>query len=309
MNKSRWVLLALTAGLAVTAGLGCGSDSGTGPEPNKSGLLPESATLEVSSSQKFEATLDGQSLPVTWWVDGVLGGLPGTGMITAEGLYIAPPEVPGGGSVIVTAKSVDDTLLKASAQVTLLKNGGSAYIDVNPTSTSVAVFDSVRFQYSASGCSPSDPVWSMQVISGSPVSAGSLDAEGVYVPPSVPSCDFEIMIMARSGDCEDKTGIARVAVRVPELFFVELEEYTASAGEGIIRGVSCAGGTGITGLDEQDEWISVPINVPAGGRYRGEIRYAAGVGDRLDLDVTVEDGPYGTPSAAFILDAGSGVGG
>lgn len=309
MTKRRWYLTAIMVGLAGLWGLRCGSDKGTGPGLMDGGLAPADAIVEVSSSQQFEATFDGQTPKVSWWVDGVRGGSPGTGMITENGLYIAPSEVTESGFVTVMAKAVDDTLLTASARVTLEKNSGTAYVEVDPGLSAVATFDSLEFAYSANGCSSDEPIWAMQVISGSSYDIGTINADGTYFPPRFPSGDFELLITATSSNCDDKTGIARVIVRVPQQFFVELEDFTDSFGEGIVRGVSCGGGSGITGFDEAGEWITIPARIPAGGRYTGYIRYAAGTTDRLDLTVTVEDGPYGTPTATFILDEGSGVGG
>ncbi len=308
MRNQRWAIAVLVVGLAVAAGLRCGSDKGMEPELPGSGLNPAGATVEVSSSRLFEATFDGLYPEVSWWVDGVLGGSPETGMITPEGLYIAPPQVTEHGSVTIMAKAFDDTLLQASAKVTLKKNGGTAYIEVSPGYTAVAIFDSLEFGYSASGCSSSDPTWSMQVISGASTDIGTIDANGTYFPPRFPSGDFELLITAKSNDCEDKTGIARVTVKMPEQFYVEFEDFAESDGSDITKGVSCGGGVGITGFDEPGEWITVPVQIRAGGRYTAYIRYAAGISDRLDLTVTVEDGPYGTPTATFILDGGSGVG-
>jgi hypothetical protein len=308
MRNRGLILAAIAVGLAVAAGLRCGSDGGIEPDFTDTGLVPARATVEVSSSQKFEASFDGQYPEVSWWVDGVRGGSSETGMITPEGLYIAPPDIKEGGSVTVVAVAVEDTLLKASAEVTLQKSSGTAYVELSPAYTTIAIFDSLDFDYSASGCAFSDPTWSIQVISGASTDIGTVDDDGTYFPPRFPSGDFELLITARSNDCEDKAGIARVAVKVPEQFYVEFEDFTDSYGSEIIKGVSCGGGTGITGLDEAGEWIRVPVHIPAGGRYTAYIRYASGRTDRLDLTVTVEDGPYGTPQTSFVLDQGSGVG-
>jgi hypothetical protein len=148
----------------------------------------------------------------------------------------------------------------------------------------------------------------MQLISGSSVDIGSIGPSGTYFPPPSPSGDFELLITAKSNDCEDKTGIARVAVKVPEQFYVEFEDFTETNGTDITSGVSCGGGLGITGLDESGEWISVPVEIPAGGRYTAYLRYAAGLTDRMDVTVTFEDGPHGTPQTTFVLDQGNGVG-
>jgi hypothetical protein len=308
MRKNRWIIGAIAVGLAVTAGLRCGSDTGMEPEVDESGLVPTRATVEVSSSRLFEAAFGGEYPEVSWWVDGIPGGSVEAGMITPEGVYIAPPQVTETGSVTVTAKAVGDTLRQASADVTLVRNSGTAYIEVDPGRSTVALFDSLVFGYTASGCPPTDPDWSIQLISGASVDIGWIDASGTYFPPRFPSGDFELLITAKSNDCEDKTGIARVAVKVPEHFYVEFEDFTETNGPDIDRDVSCGGGLGITGLDEPGEWITVPVEIPAGGRYTAYLRYAAGFTDRMDVTVTFEDGPYGTPQAAFVLDQGNGVG-
>ena len=164
MRNQRWGIAAIVVGLAVAAGLRCGSDTGMEPDLDESGLTPARATVEVSSSLQFEAAFDGQYPEVTWWVDDIPGGSPEAGMITPEGLYIAPPRVTEAGHVTIMARAVDDTLLGASAEVTLEQNGGTAYIEVDPGHSTVAIFDSLVLGYSASGCSSTDPTWSMQVI-------------------------------------------------------------------------------------------------------------------------------------------------
>jgi hypothetical protein len=146
------------------------------------------------------------------------------------------------------------------------------------------------------------------LISGGSVDIGNIDDTGTYFPPRFPSGDFELLITAKSNDCEDKTGIARVAVKVPEQFYVEFEDFTETNAINISKGVSCGGGIGITGFDETGEWITVPINIPAGGRYTAYLRYAAGLSDRMDLTVAFEDGTHGVPTATFVLDEGNGVG-
>lgn len=293
------------------AGLRCSSDKGCGPRPPESGMIPESVTLDVSSSQQFEVVFDGETPEVLWYVEGVLGGSPETGMITPGGLYIAPAKRTAAKSITVTAKAVLDTLLHASANVVVHEHDGIPSVEITPGAVTVAAFDSVEFSYSVSGCSFEDPIWSAVVISGETSDTGTLRPGGTYVAPESPIGDFELMLMAKSATCRDKTGIARVRVKMPVRFYVELEDFTDSWGDGIRKGVACGGGVGVVGLEAEGEWIQIPVTVPAGGRYTGHIRYAAGGGDVLELTVAVEGcGPDGTsPTATFVLDEGTGVGG
>jgi hypothetical protein len=315
MRNRLYLVLALAA-LAVVAGLSCSSDNGTGPVLTDSIVEPDVADVEVSSSQQFTVDLDVKSAEVLWYVDDVLGGTPQTGMITPEGLFIAPAEVPVGGSVTVTAITPADTLDDGSAEVTITKQAQSSYVEITPGMSTVAVYDSVEFAYSSPGCDApqlvaGDPTWTVEIISGSSLDAGVLRGRGAYVAPTRPDEDLELMIMASSDGCPGKTGIAKITVKKPLHFLVELEEFTASDGEGIRPGVACGGGEGVQGLDKSGEWIEIPISVKAGGRYNGYIRYASGRGDSLRLSVKVDGGgPGGTsPVVPILIAHGTGVGG
>lgn len=312
MNPRRIYMLILLAGIGAVAGMRCGSDKGCTPVPPEFRVVPDSVTVNVSSSKRFEAVFDGETPKVLWHVDDVLGGSPETGMITPGGLYVAPPEVPPHESIRVTAVALGDTLLAASATIIVHRGESASSVEVTPSSATAAVLDSVKFFSSASGCSFDDPIWTIKVISGQSSEIGLMRANGTYLAPASPGGNFELMVMAHSGSCIDKTGIAKVIVKMPTQFYVELEDFTDSWGDGIRKGVACGGGSvGVSGLDVAGEWISVPVTVPAGGPYLGRIKYAAGYNDALELTVAAEGcRPDGTgPTTTFVLDEGTGVGG
>lgn len=310
MRRHLFPLILLTAA-GVLAGLRCGSDKTSNPDTPTYGIVPDSLTLDVSSSQQFDVLFDGETPEVAWSVNGVVGGTTETGIITQDGLYIAPAAVPQGGMVSLEATPIQDPAFAESARVVLFKDGETPYITITPGDTVVAVTDSVEFSSDVFGCASGEVVWSIAPASGAGSDIGSIGADGIYVAPPSPTADFTLIVMAESQSCLDKTGIAGVVVRIPANFFVELEDFADSSGVGIDRSASCGGGLGVTGLNAPGEWISVPIEVSVGGKYIGQIRYAAGDRDTMEVTVAMEGcGEGGASSVAtFMLDSGDGVGG
>jgi uncharacterized protein YjdB len=87
----------------------------TGPPPPISVTIsPTSATVRVSKTKQFTASVQNTSnQSVTWKVSG-------GGTISSSGLYKAPSSVPSG-SVTVTAVSAQDNTKSASAAVTITR--------------------------------------------------------------------------------------------------------------------------------------------------------------------------------------------
>ncbi len=79
-------------------------------------ITPSSATIPPSTTKQFTAT-GLSSTSVTWAVDGTTGGSAATGTISADGLYTAPAAI---GAHMISATSVADTALTASASVTVV---------------------------------------------------------------------------------------------------------------------------------------------------------------------------------------------
>lgn len=112
---------AATGPIAVTAPLG----SAASPTPftvlGAITVSPASVTLIARGTQQFTAAEAGTAAmpPVTWSVNGIKGGNPAVGTITAEGLYTAPATAPSPPTVTVTATHTDDPTLSASATVSI----------------------------------------------------------------------------------------------------------------------------------------------------------------------------------------------
>src|SRR5438876_9914622 len=84
-------------------------------------IAPETAAVRVAGHATFVATDAGVRITrVRWAVNGLPGGDPALGTISADGVYMAPPVIPMPPVVTVTATHQDDASLSASATVTVL---------------------------------------------------------------------------------------------------------------------------------------------------------------------------------------------
>jgi hypothetical protein len=306
--KHWWIALCI---VVLVMGLRCGSDRGSEPEPGPEGIEPQSPTIEVSSSQQFFLISEGETLSGTWYVNDVKGGTPGAGMITSDGFYIAPAELPAGGRV--TLMVVPNAPLAAiSNQITLSKTGETPWVSISPPDTTVVVADSLVLVTEVSGCTSDELSWSNMLFRGTSADVGTLRQNGTYVAPASPDGDFELMIKAASLACMDKTGIARVIVKKPVWFAVEAEDYSEAGAPDLESNVACGGGVGISGLDIAGEWIRIPVDIHAGGTYMLRVRGMTGTQDVLTLELTAEGcGPEADPdpSVTFVMNQGSGVAG
>jgi hypothetical protein len=300
-------------GIALAAGLLAQCAEDHGPEPGLV-IVPGSPTLEVSSSQAFGVDLDGSAPVVNWYVDGVRGGTPATGMVSKSGIYVAPAEVPAGGVVTLTAKVAEDTTVEGAAEIEIIKSAESVYITLAPDTATVMAGHDIEFGSTVFGCSSDSVTWSLLRTWGGVLNIGGIDDDGVYHAPPTPGSSFGLMVMAQSATCEDKTGIARLVIHVPPTeFSVELEQFTDRLNIGGI-GIAasyCGGASGgkqVIGLDVATEWIKVPISVPVTGTYEVHLRYQATGDSPVYEALAIEGQGDPPPEAAFSLMQGSGIG-
>lgn len=124
-NWIRAIVVALNLCLLL-CGSGCGGGSSQSQQqpPQQQDpvtISPKSANLIVLSQaqQQFQAFIQGSATTsVSWLVNGVPGGNSAVGVISSNGLYLPPNEVPSG-SITVTAQSVADPTQSDAASVTL----------------------------------------------------------------------------------------------------------------------------------------------------------------------------------------------
>lgn len=302
-NKAKPKLPFIAIAAVALFRLGCGVDKSNLPEHCEFEIEVTSDTVEVSSPISFEFFSTCGPLQVCWSVEDTLGGTPSIGMITQHGLYIAPAKIPASGSVKVCAKAVDDTVERCK-HIFIVDSPQS--IRLIPSIAKVAIQDSLKFTTAITGCVPDSLVWSIEKIVGQ--SIGGITSDGVYHAPSTLRGDVAVMVMAQAKGCSNKIGLARLEITLRS-FWVEAEDFTDSSGTGIVRGVSCGGGKGVAGLDAPDEWIEIPIDVPATGFYQPWIWYASAYKDTLKLAMTTDGCGEDTSTIRFVLKDGTGVGG
>ncbi len=308
MRRSYYISMVVIF-VAAAIGLRCGTERATGPEIPEYGVTPDSADVEISSTQQFVVEFAATPAKVTWYVDGTCGGSPRTGMITPDGLFIAPHEIPPGGYVTITAKAVLDTTVRETAKAVIHGGSGTPFIQISPDSVTVILGDSTSFSAAGPGCPLADPSWSVTVVSSGSDPAGDMRSDGTYVAPSAILGDLKLMVAIESPDCPGKFGIAEAVVRKPEMFVVQFEEFSDSSGVDISRTAPChGGGFAVNGLDAPDEWIVVPYEVRAGGEYAAEIHYLSGEDDTLRVTLAEAGCPNTTLPAEidFVIDEGDG---
>lgn len=90
------------------------------PPPPVVAVTPNSASMNIGTTQQFSATVTGTAnTSVTWSVNNVAGGNSTVGTISASGLYAAPLSLPTPASVTVRATSVANVNSSATATVAL----------------------------------------------------------------------------------------------------------------------------------------------------------------------------------------------
>ena len=139
-------------------------------------IAPATATVAVSGTQQFTATVTGtNNTAVTWSVDGVNGGNATVGTVSTSGLYTAPPAT---GTHTVTATSVADNTKSASAVVSVMS------LSVSPTSTSLTPLGTRQFTATIQGNGNDAVSWSVDGIAGGNASVGTITTGGLYVAPA-----------------------------------------------------------------------------------------------------------------------------
>jgi hypothetical protein len=116
-------------------------------------------------------------------VNSISGGSPQVGTITADGIYMAPADLPPGGTIQVTAKSHADRTKSSSAGVTV---SSDVAISVFPVSSAVELGSTQSFHASITSSDRPDSTvrWSLSG-SACPAACGTIDDNGNYTAPQI----------------------------------------------------------------------------------------------------------------------------
>ena len=174
-------------GLVVLAAACSSGGGGTTPPPTtaKVTVTPGTATVSVGATRAFTASVTGSTdQSVTWKVNGLRGGSATVGLISLEGVYIAPVSVPNPATVTITATAFSDTTKTGTATVTI-QTGSAVRVAVEGSSSRLTVptFGSRQFSATVTGTSNTAVTWQVNGVAGGSAVTGTITAAGLYYAP------------------------------------------------------------------------------------------------------------------------------
>lgn len=190
MRGKSYRLIGILTLAVLAASCGGSSGGGTTPPPtSKVTITPGSATLSRGATQQFTATVAGATdQTVRWKVNGVTGGDSVHGLISLEGVYIAPAYVPSPATVTVSATALADPTKTGTATVTV-QTGSSVHVLISLSGTRVTVptFGSYAFSAVVTGTANTAVTWKVNGVTGGAAATGTISQSGIYYAPhSVP---------------------------------------------------------------------------------------------------------------------------
>ncbi len=192
-----------------------GTSSGTPPPPPPASIIvsvtPQTGTVLLGGTLSFTATVQNTSdTTVTWKVGGISGGSAQVGTITADGVYMAPADLPQGGTVQVTATSHADSSKSGAAAVTLHSD---ITVAISPGTANVELGSVQAFHASiSSGGIPDTTIrWSLAGAS-CPTACGSIDNNGNYTAPQTIPSSALVTVTATSVADPSKQNSASITV-------------------------------------------------------------------------------------------------
>jgi hypothetical protein len=193
------VLLAMSAWTLGCGGGGAGSVPPTSPPPPSItiSLTPTNGTVLLGETLPFTATVSSSNdTSVTWSVNGIAGGSLQAGAISADGVYTAPPDLPSGGTVQVTATSHADASKSASASVTIASDV-SVSLTPNAASVELGAKQPIQATVQSQGHPDTTVRWSLSG-AACPNACGSVDANGNYTAPQILPASTAVKLTATS---------------------------------------------------------------------------------------------------------------
>jgi hypothetical protein len=177
-------LLGLAVSIASCAS-GPGGGSTTPPPPQIAvTIAPNSGTVLLGNTLPFSASVTNSSdTSVFWSVNGISGGSPQVGTISADGLFTAPADLPSGGKVQVTATSHADSSKSSTAGVTV---SSDISVSLSPVSSPVELgaLQAFRATLTSSG-KPDSSIRRSLSGPACPNNCGAVDASGNYTAPAI----------------------------------------------------------------------------------------------------------------------------
>ncbi len=177
--------LGISVFLAACGGGGSGGGSTPPPPPSITvSISPASGSVLLGETLSFSATVSNSSnTSVSWGVNGNPGGSAQAGIISADGLYTAPADLPPGAAVQVTATSQADPSKSSTAGITITSD---VSVSLSPTNASVELGAPQSFHVTLTSSGKPDQTihWSLSGVS-CPGNCGTVDGNGIYTAPTI----------------------------------------------------------------------------------------------------------------------------
>ena len=219
---------------------------------------PPSAALPINGAQAFSATVTGAAnLGVTWSAS--------VGTITSGGLYTAPSVLPNPPTAIVTATSIADPLVSATAVITLSQP--SVTVTVTPPTSQVLLKGTQQLTAVVVGNANTSVNWAVNGVSGGNGTVGTISAAGLYTAPLNLPSPSTVTVRATSAAVPSVFAQATVSLKLtpppmPNLTharFLEQAAFGPTAAE-----LTNVGAQGINGwLAQQFTMAETAIPIPA----------------------------------------------
>jgi hypothetical protein len=173
-------------------------------------ISPTSAQIAEGGTQQFTAKVTGTAITgVSWSVSGTGCSGSACGIISSNGLYVAPGTVPKPALVTVTATANEDGKTAASATVTIIV---PVVVTISPTSAIVTVSQQQQFRISVSGTTNTAVTWSVSGSGCSGSSCGTISSGGLYTAPATVPSQTTVIVKATSQANTSSSASAVVAV-------------------------------------------------------------------------------------------------
>ena len=190
MQRASWRVAALFCLFLLASACGTSDSGGTPPPPTPDvTVTPGTATVSRGATRAFTAAVSGSDdQTVAWSVNGVRGGDSVRGLISLDGVYIAPTTVPNPATVTVTATALADATKSGTATVTI-QTGSSVAVVIAGSGWRAAVptFGSRQFTATVTGTANTAVTWQVNGTTGGSAETGMISPAGLYrAPHSVP---------------------------------------------------------------------------------------------------------------------------
>lgn len=208
------VLAGCSAG---TATLSPGSAQSPPPtQPTASIIVsPSTATIGVGGQTlAFSATVaNTANTGVSWHVNGVAGGNPTYGTISAAGLYSSPATLPAQAAVTITAVDATDSTVSGSAKLTLTGSAQVVAVTVSPVAASVqAATGTLTLVATVTGATDTSVTWQVNGVTGGNATVGTITTAGVFTAPATIPAQPTVTVTAISNADKTKSATAVLTI-------------------------------------------------------------------------------------------------